>query len=154
MKESEEKKMKLFDVKHIDLDIGIKDKVETLQHLTHLMKECLLDEEKYIADVIEREKLSTTGIGDGIAIPHAKSAWVKTVTVAVGKSNTGIEWESLDEKPAHLIFLIAVPENGENEHLKILQKLAINLMDEDFKKSLENARSSKEMERLLNEKIF
>lgn len=126
----------LFDVKYIDLELQTYDKFETIKYLANVMGERLLDVPKYIEDVKVREAMSTTGIGDGIAIPHAKSKWVNKPTVAVGKSRSGIPWESLDEQPAHLIFLIAVPEGDGNEHLKILQKLVINLMDDTFKETL------------------
>ena len=93
--------------------------------------------------------MSTTGIGDGVAIPHAKSAWVKKPTVVVGKSLKGIEWESLDDEKVHMVFLIAVPEGNGNEHLKILQMLAVSIMDDDFKEELENATDEKVIEKLL-----
>ena len=89
--------------------------------------------DKYVEDVKAREAMSTTGIGDGVAIPHAKSAYVKFPTVIVGKSSKGIDWESLDDEPVNLVFLIAVPEGEGNEHLKILQVLAVSLMDDEFK---------------------
>lgn len=140
---------KLFDVKYMDLDVSETEKFTTIKHLAKLMKERLVDVDKYVEDVKARELISTTGIGDGVAIPHAKSAWVKVPTVVVGKSMKGIEWESLDDEAVNMVFLIAVPEGEGNEHLKILQVLAVSLMDDDFKEELENATDAKVIEKLL-----
>lgn len=140
---------KLFDVKYMDLNVETKEKFETIKHLASLMKERLVDVDKYVEDVKAREVMSTTGIGDGVAIPHAKSAWVKKPTVVVGKSSGGIEWESLDDEPVNMVFLIAVPESEGNEHLKILQVLAVSLMDDDFKEELEKETDAKVIEKLL-----
>lgn len=143
---------KLFDVKYMDLDLNTVEKFETIKHMASLADERLIAVEKYIDDVKAREAMSTTGIGDGVAIPHAKSSWVKEATVVVGKSSKGIEWESLDDKPVNLIFLIAVPENGGDEHLKILRILAVSLMDEEFKEAILNATDKSVIEEVLNKK--
>ncbi|MBZ9607163.1 fructose PTS transporter subunit IIA [Clostridium estertheticum] len=141
---------KLFDVKYMDLDLNTCEKFETIKHLASLIDERLIDVDKYVEDVKARESISTTGIGDGVAIPHAKSSWVKVPTVVVGKSSSGIEWESLDDEPVNIVFLIAVPEDGKNEHLKILQRLAISLMDDEIKEEIVNATDKKVIEELLN----
>ncbi|GAB6168329.1 fructose PTS transporter subunit IIA [Clostridium carnis] len=143
---------KLFDVKYMDLDLVTTEKFATIKHLASLIEERLLDVDNYVEDVKKREAMSTTGIGDGVAIPHAKSAWVKTPTVVVGKSSKGIEWESLDDEPVNMVFLIAVPEGEGNEHLKILQILAVSLMDDDFKEELFKTNDKKVIEELLIEK--
>lgn len=140
---------KLFDVKYMDLNVETIEKFATIKHLASLMEERLVDVDKYVEDVKTREAMSTTGIGDGVAIPHAKSAWVKIPTVVVGKSAKGIEWESLDDEPVNMVFLIAVPEGEGNEHLKILQVLAVSLMDDDFKEELDNATDASVIEKLL-----
>lgn len=140
---------KLFDVKYMDLNVETTEKFEIIKHLASLMEERLVDVNKYVEDVKDREAMSTTGIGDGIAIPHAKSAWVKKTTVVVGKSQKGIEWESLDDELVNMVFLIAVPEGKGNEHLKILQVLAVSLMDDDFKEELEKEIDAKVIEKLL-----
>lgn len=143
---------KLFDIKYMDLDLNTSEKFETIKHLANLIEERVVDVNKYVEDVKARESISTTGIGDGVAIPHAKSPWVKEPTVVVGKSLRGIEWESLDDEPVNLIFLIAVPENEGNEHLKILQVLAGSLMDDEFKEEILNAADEEALEGLLNNK--
>ena len=143
---------KLFDIKYMDLDLNTSEKFETIKHLANLIEERVVDVNKYVEDVKARESISTTGIGDGVAIPHAKSPWVKEPTVVVGKSLRGIEWESLDDEPVNLIFLIAVPENEGNEHLKILQVLAGSLMDDEFKEEILNAADEEALEGLLKNK--
>ncbi|MGL5151818.1 MAG: PTS sugar transporter subunit IIA [Clostridium sp.] len=127
---------KLFDVKYIDLNLETTEKFATIKHLAGFAEDRLHNVDGYVEDVKKREAISTTGIGDGVAIPHAKSEFVKVPTVIVGKSNQGIEWESLDDEPVNMVFLIAVPEGEGNEHLKILQVLAVSLMDDDFKEAL------------------
>ena len=143
---------KLFDVKYMELNLETTEKFATIKHLASLVEERLLDVNNYVEDVKARESLSTTGIGDGVAIPRAKSNWVKVPTVIVGKSEKGIEWESLDDEPVKMIFLIAVPNSEGNEHLKILQILAVSLMDDDFKAELESANDKYVIEKLLLEK--
>lgn len=126
----------LFEVKYMDLELNTKEKFETIKHLAALATDRLENVDKYVEDVKVREEMSTTGIGDGVAIPHAKSAYVNIPTVIVGKSKSGIEWEALDDEPVNLVFLIAVPESEGNEHLKILQVLAVSLMDDEFKEEI------------------
>ena len=140
---------KIFDVKYMDLNLETNEKFETIEYLANLAEDRLIDVNKYIEGVKKRESISTTGIGDGVAIPHAKSAWVNIPTVIVGKSEKGIEWESLDDEPVKMVFLIAVPDGEGNEHLKILQILAVSLMDDDFKAEIEKANDKKVIEELL-----
>jgi fructose-specific phosphotransferase system IIA component len=127
---------KLFDIKYIDLNLNTSEKFETIKHLAALAEDRLENVDNYVEDVKVREAMSTTGIGDGVAIPHAKSSWVKVPTVIVGKSTQGINWEALDDEPVNLVFLIAVPKDGGDEHLKILQILAVSLMDDEFKEEI------------------
>lgn len=91
----------------------------------------------YIEEVLNREKLCSTGIGFGIAIPHGKCKAVKTPTVAFGRKLEGVEWESLDGEPVQMVFVLAVPEEAaSNEHLRILALLSRKLMDEEFRQKL------------------
>lgn len=145
---------KLFDVKYMDLNLKTTEKFETIAHLANLAKDRLFDVDKYLEDVKKRENISTTGIGDGVGIPHAKSEFVNIPTVIVGKSKQGIEWESLDDEPANLIFLIAVPEGQGNEHLKILQVLAVSLMDDDFREEILKETDKSVIEKLLLERTI
>ena len=97
-----------------------------------------------------RESQSTTGIGEGIAIPHAKVAAVDTPAIAFGKSKTGVDYQSLDMQPAHLIFMIAAPEGGAQTHLDALAKLSGILMDEKVREDLLHANSPQEVLQIID----
>lgn len=102
--------------------------------------------------IYAREKESTTGIGMGIAIPHGKSSAVIKPTLAFARSTAGVDWHSLDNEPAQLIFMIAVPENSQGDmHLKILQRLSRKLMDDQFRQDLLKAPDKKAVNQLLSE---
>lgn len=112
----------------------------------------ITDLEQFKADIYSREAESTTGIGMGIAIPHAKSKTVIKPALAFGRAKTGLDWQSLDDELAKLVFMIAVPENNKDDiHLKILQRLSRKLMDNNFREALLNAKSKNEVKELLNE---
>lgn len=142
----------LFDLQYIDLNLNVCDKFEAISYLANLASDRLVDVDKYIEDVKKREATSTTGIGDNVAIPHAKSTFVKIPTVIVGRSKKGIEWKSLDDKDVNIIFLIAVPDNESNEHLKIIQTLSISLVDDDFRENILTLDNKVEVLNLLLEK--
>jgi PTS system fructose-specific IIC component len=99
----------------------------------------------YKAAILKREEQSTTGIGEGIAIPHAKVAAVKEAAIAFGKSASGVDYQSLDGQPAHLFFMIAAPEGANNTHLEALARLSGMLMNEEVRKELINANSADEV---------
>lgn len=102
--------------------------------------------------IYAREKESTTGIGMGIAIPHGKSSAVIKPTLAFARRTAGVDWHSLDNEPAQLIFMIAVPENSQGDmHLKILQRLSRKLMDDQFRQDLLKAPDKKAVNQLLSE---
>ena len=97
-----------------------------------------------------RESQSTTGIGEGIAIPHAKVAAVKSPAIAFGKSKEGVDYQSLDGQPAHLFFMIAAPEGGAQTHLDALAKLSGILMDDKVRESLLHANSPEEVLQIID----
>ena len=103
----------------------------------------------FIHDVYQRESIVSTGIGYGIAIPHAKSIHVKRPSVLFAKSDEGIPFDSLDGKDAKLLFLIAMPEDGTQAHLKVLAMLSRKLMHQDFRDALLDATSADEVLALL-----
>jgi PTS system fructose-specific IIA component len=117
-----------------------------------LMEQGLLSNlEEYIEAVLERETQSTTGIGNSIAIPHGKSKAVTKSAIVLAKTKQEIEWESLDEKPVNLIFLLAISETDQtNGHLKLLSEIASKLMDDDIVSSLQKAQTQDEVIRILN----
>jgi PTS system fructose-specific IIC component len=99
----------------------------------------IIDKAAYKAAILKREEQSTTGIGEGIAIPHAKVSSVKEAAIAFGKSVSGVDFQSLDGQPAHLFFMIAAPEGANNTHLDALARLSGMLMNEDVRKKLLSA---------------
>ncbi|WP_019415576.1 fructose-specific PTS transporter subunit EIIC [Paenisporosarcina sp. TG20] len=112
----------------------------------------LTDKKAFTKDILAREEQSTTGIGDGIAIPHAKSTAVKEPAIAFGRSLTGIDYESLDGQPAHLFFMIAASEGANNDHLDALSRLATFLMDQNFRQKILEATSIGDVLRAVTEK--
>ncbi|WP_277423388.1 fructose-specific PTS transporter subunit EIIC [Vaginisenegalia massiliensis] len=136
------------------MDMSATSKEEAFLEFLNLSgaQEVITDHDEVLAALNKREAEGTTGMGDGIAIPHAKSASIKEAALLVGKSAQGIEWASLDGQPAHLAFLILVPEQQQGDlHLKILQLLARKLMDDDFKQRLLNAPDQESLHAILAE---
>jgi len=99
----------------------------------------------------EREGLGSTGIGDGVAIPHGKIAGLKQLVVAVGRSRAGVPFQSLDGMPAHLFFLVAAPPDSAGLHLKALARISRLVKDARWREALLSARDAGEMTRLLRE---
>ena len=142
----------LLDKRSISLDAAPADKKATLNLAVELMANSgkLSDVEKYRAQVYAREKESTTGIGEGIAIPHGKCDAVKAPGLAAMVIRNGVEYDSLDGEPVTLLFLIAAPNTKENVHLDVLSKLSVMLMDENFTASLKNAKSVNEFLQIID----
>jgi PTS system fructose-specific IIA component len=141
-----------FQKEIIDFHLKATTKQEAINQLASLLAKNgkLKDKQVYEAAVLAREADSTTGVGNGIAIPHGKSIAVNETCLAIGRCETPIEWESLDDQPVHLIFLLAVTENDQNEvHLRILAQLAELLIDETFVENLKNAKTTEELLALL-----
>ena len=133
----------LLDRRSVSLTAAPKGKSEALDMAVDLMvkSEKISDREAYRKQVYLREEESTTGIGDGIAIPHGKCDAVKKPGLAAMVIKNGVEFEALDDDPVTLLFLIAAPNTEDNIHLDVLSKLSVMLMDEEFTESLRNASS-------------
>lgn len=142
----------LLDKRSISLNAAPADKKETLDLAVELMAKSgkLSDVEKYRAQVYAREEESTTGIGEGIAIPHGKCDAVKAPGLAAMVIKNGVEYESLDGEPVTLLFLIAAPNTKDNVHLDVLSKLSVMLMDGNFTTSLRNAKSVDEFLQIID----
>lgn len=112
----------------------------------------LADKRKYEEAILAREAQSTTGIGEGIAIPHAKTNAVKSPAIAFGVAKDGIDYESLDGQPSQLFFMIAASEGANNEHLETLSRLSSMLMDMEFRNALLASSSKDEVIRLIDNK--
>jgi len=132
----------------ICMDLGASTKEEAILKLADMLDSAgkLGSRQDYIKAVMERESLTTTGIGMGIAIPHGKSDAVIETGIAFGKSACGIDWTSLDGQPVQLVFLLAVPEESAGtQHLQILARLARMLMDDAFRSDLMSATTPAEV---------
>ena len=112
----------------------------------------LSDKEQYVKDVLIREESGTTGLGDGIATPHAKSDGVKAAGLAAMTVPDGMDFAAMDGNPSRLFFMIAAPNGANDEHLAILSKLATMIMDPDFKEALIAAKSVDEFRKLIDDK--
>lgn len=141
----------LLDDRSILLDGRVADKKAALDQMVDLMDASgkLRDKETYRQGVYAREQEGSTGIGEGIAIPHCKSDAVIKPGLAAMVVKDGVEFESLDGQPAHLFFLIAAPNTEDNVHLDVLSRLSVLLMDEDFTNKLRQAASVSEFKQII-----
>ena len=109
------------------------------------------DRETALADLLAREEETTTGVGKGIAIPHAKTTAVSRPSVAFAHSSAGLDFDSMDEKPAHLLFMLLMPADGDDEHLSVLSSLSRSLMHDEVREDLSTADSPETVQRVLVE---
>lgn len=131
--------------KNIIAGLAAQNKKEALEKLVELLYEggYLEDKDAFLADVLHREEISTTGIGNGIAIPHGKSSSVKETTVAIGRLTSALEWESVDDKPVELVVLLAVNDADKTGvHVKLLSEMARKLASESNCKKLLDAKDA------------
>jgi len=126
--------MAMFEASHINMELVGTDQDEILTELAQLAKslDVVTDEQVLIEDYHERERESTTGFGNGVAIPHAKSNNVKTATILFGRSKQDIEWQSLDGRPVNTFISLLVPADAGDVHLKLLASLSRKLVHKDF----------------------
>ncbi|KYD22255.1 PTS fructose transporter subunit IIABC [Caldibacillus debilis] len=131
----------------VTMTVSGSGKTEAIGELAKLLDGAgkLADVQRFMEAVLRREDQGTTGIGDGIAIPHAKSGAVKEAAIAFGKSEKGVDFASLDGKPVHLIFMIAAPEGADNQHLEALSRLSELLMKKEVREGLMKASSPDEV---------
>ena len=136
----------LLDESSIILNLEASSKEDALNKVINLMNETgnLNNKEEYAELVFNREKEGTTGVGDGIAIPHGKGKSVKTANLVAAVVPNGVNFDSLDGEDVKLIFLIAAPEGNNNLHLEVLSTLSSLLMNKEFKEKLINSKSTKE----------
>lgn len=142
----------LLDKRSISLDAVPKTKKEALDQAIELMTKSgkINDKEAYRKQVYAREEESTTGIGEGIAIPHGKCDAVNKPGLAAMVVKNGVDFDALDGEPVTLIFLIAAPNTKDNVHLDVLSKLSVLMMDEDFSNSLRNAKTVEEFLKIID----
>ena len=142
--------MKLSEILEEDniiLDLKAKDKNGVLEELAEVVTnhEPSLDTGSLIRVLLERERLGSTGIGDGVAIPHGKFRGVTHPIISFGRSLKGLDFESMDGQPAFLFFLLVAPENSASVHLKALAKIAKIIKNGSFRKVLMEASTKKEL---------
>jgi len=124
-----------------------KNKKEAIEELVDLVAgpAKIGDKKKVVQKILEREELGSTGIGQGIAIPHGKSDGVKDLAAAFGLSRTGVNFDSLDGAPVHIFFLLIAPESAPSAHLKALARISSLLKDRYFRKTLLGSASRDEL---------
>ncbi len=147
--------MKLIDIlteSSIVADLQAKTKAEALDVLVDAMTKThkMLNKSDILQVLLEREKLGSTGIGDGVAIPHGKSIALTQIVSGFGLSKRGIDFDSLDGKPAHLFFLLVAPEDSAGTHLKMLARISRMLKNLEFRKRLLGANSQHEIYQIIS----
>ena len=144
---------KLMNENLINLELKGETKLDIIKELVELLDKegRLLDREAYYQDVLKREEIGSTGVEMGVAIPHGKSAGVKEPSLAFGRvKNGGVDFDSMDGNKTDLVFLIAVPENSDDTHIRILTSFARKLMHKEFRDGLRSAVNPAEIIELLN----
>ena len=137
----------LININSINLNETVKDKNDAINKLVDIMFKGgnIKDKELYKQAILERENLSTTGIGNEIAIPHAKTSAVLNTGIAIMIVKDGVDYEALDGENTKLFFMIGAPDTGEDEHLQVLSKLSTLIMNPKFKDNILNATSPQEV---------
>ncbi|MGM0610843.1 MAG: PTS sugar transporter subunit IIA [Thermodesulfobacteriota bacterium] len=127
-------------------ELSARTKEEVLAELVRpLAKELKADEQTLYETLLTREKLGTTGIGDGVAIPHGKVDIFEDLHLVVGRSTEGVEFAALDHKPVHVFFLALAPEKSAGKHLKVLAFISRLLLDGEFKRGFFAASGKQEL---------
>ncbi|WP_204799029.1 PTS sugar transporter subunit IIA [Oceanobacillus neutriphilus] len=145
----------IFDVNNIEFNSNTKTKDEALQFIASFAENAgiVKSAKAYYKGLKKREKEVTTGFKDGIAIPHSKHKTVIKPALMLVKYDHPIEWESMDDKPVHITFALAIPEGKNQEHLKVLSTISRALIDEDFTNSILAASSKEDMYQLVQGKL-
>jgi PTS system nitrogen regulatory IIA component len=137
----------ILDESSIIADLKAKTKKDIIAELiVPLIKSGKIkDKDKLLNSLMEREKLGSTGIGENVAIPHAKSNEIETIVATFGRSNGGVNFDSLDQKPVYFIFLLVSPEGSAGIHLKTLARISRLLKNPAFRRDLLNLKNEKEI---------
>ena len=148
--------MKLVDFlapEAISVEIKAQGKQDALEELCGLLggAKKLADPGKMVQVLMEREALGSTGIGQGVAIPHGKTTAVKEQIAALGISRKGLDFDALDGEPVHIVFLLIAPTDAAGNHLKALAKVSRLLKDKFFRQALRDAKSAEEILKIIRE---
>ncbi len=116
------------------IDIQSNDKKDALNELLEIIckDDFITDPKTFSKEIFKREKLMSTGIGYGIAIPHARQKTVKDFVIAIGRKREGLEYESIDDKPVKLIFMIGASDKQDKDYIKVLSRLVLRLKNQKF----------------------
>lgn len=135
----------------IDLDLEVDDKQSAIERLSNMLSSSgkVSDQRHFVKAVLEREKLGSTAIGSGIAIPHARASTVNEVSIAFARSRRGIDFNSVDGDPVHLIFLLAAPVESGSLYLKLLARISRLLRYQDLLEELNQAKTKEEVVRIV-----
>ncbi|MCP3901495.1 MAG: PTS sugar transporter subunit IIA [Desulfobacteraceae bacterium] len=129
-----------------------RDKKGVIDELAQAVANTTTAENAEIAKVLlEREQLGSTGIGDGIAIPHGRLSSIDSIIMGFGSSELGIEYDAIDDKPVNIFFLLLTPENSTGGHLKVLAQISKLLKNKQFKTNLSNAKSTQKVLEIIQE---
>lgn len=147
------KMLDILDRECIIAELRSRTKKEVLEELTGALLNCKadLDKEALVEVLLEREQLGSTGIGDGIAIPHGKVPDLDELIVSFGRSTLGIEFDSMDGRPTHLFFLLIAPENSAGVHLRALAKISKLLKSAHFRQRLMESGTREEIFQVIRE---
>lgn len=136
-----------FKIEYINANLSARNKSDVLQEMvdTVISGGVGLNGSSAVEVLKKRENLGTTGIGEGVAIPHGKISDLGNITIAFGKSTEGISYDAVDGKPVHLLFMLLAPENTASQHLKILANISRMLKEADFREKLLNTESDRDL---------
>ncbi|ERI94980.1 phosphoenolpyruvate-dependent sugar phosphotransferase system, EIIA 2 [Clostridiales bacterium oral taxon 876 str. F0540] len=143
----------MFSKERVNFNLKSATKDEVLNELIEMLVNDgkIIDKDEFKKAVLKREEEFSTGIGMGIAIPHGKSSAVKEASIVFGRSDKGIDYQSMDDQPAHLFFLIAVPEQSSDLHLRALSEISRKLMHADIREKIYKADSFEEFIKVFEE---
>ncbi len=147
------KMMDFLSEKAICADMKAATKEEAIRELVELLAKAQLikDKEGIIKTLLDREALGSTGIGQGVAIPHGKSENVKELVAAFGLSQKGVNFDSLDGEPVYIFFLLVAPEDSAGPHLKALARISRLLKDKYFRDTLKSAKDEKNLLKIIKQ---
>jgi len=135
----------MLDEKHITLDLRAEKKVDVLRELVAMLDD-VAEPELVVNMLLRREELGSTGIGIGVAIPHGRTGLVRNVQILLGRSTRGVEFDSIDKKPAHMLFLVvAPPKDAGNQYLISLGRIAVVSQDLSRQRRYMQPKTPKEM---------
>jgi fructose-specific phosphotransferase system IIA component len=136
----------------MNFDLQGQSKAEVIKELVTLTAQSSLvrDREELLAAVYDREKLVTTGVGYGVAFPHAKTRAMKGIVIVFGRSEVGVDFEAMDKKPVHLFFMIAAPEDAIGAHLNVMARLSYIMKSEKNRERLMRAKTAGEVMLILD----